>query len=127
MSVVKMWNPNKVLKGIDLTNEKLVKNIALTLSRKAKQNLYPGHGLVTGNLKRSIRAVVSKTKQMFGQRAEVRAGGDTDVAPGVASPVDYAAHVELGTYKMSARPYMTPAIEDFSKSDLDKCVEASKK
>jgi len=115
-----IWHGNEILKGVNLTNKKLVKCIALTISRKAKQNLYPGHGLITGNLKRSIRAVVKEDK------AEVWAGGDTGVAPGVASPVAYSAFVELGTYKMPAKPYLIPAVESFSKSDLDNCLKISK-
>jgi len=120
MAVLVEWHGNEILKGIDRTNKKLVRCIALTISRKAKLNLYPGHGLKTSNLKRSIRAVVKEDK------AEVWAGGEMGCAPAVSSPVGYAAYVELGTFKMAAKPYLIPAVESFSRSDLDNCVESSK-
>lgn len=120
MPIVIKWYGRAILKGVDMQNKKLVLRIAQTVSRKAKLNLYPGHGLVTANLKRSIRAVTFKGEQV------VMAGGDTGVAPGVSSPVDYAGHVELGTSKMAARAYMRPAADSFSKSDLNRCVESVK-
>lgn len=49
----------------------------------------------TGNLRNSI------THQM---------DGDTTVEIGTS--VEYAPYVELGTYKMAARPYIVPAVEE---------------
>ena len=58
----------------------------------------PERGYVrTGNLRNSIT----------GQKAHD--GGDTVVI--VGTNVEYAAYVELGTYKMAPRPYLRPAVE----------------
>ncbi len=48
----------------------------------------------TGNLKNSIQ-----THQL------------NDLQAIVGTPVEYAAYVEYGTYKMAPRPYLTPAAE----------------
>ena len=49
----------------------------------------------TGNLRNSI------THQQTDETTEL-----------IGTPVEYAPYVELGTYKMSARPYLVPAVEN---------------
>jgi HK97 gp10 family phage protein len=53
----------------------------------------------TGFLRSSIESVSIEA----GKSAEVQVGAD------------YAAYVEYGTYKMAARPFLTPAFEDHAK------------
>jgi HK97 gp10 family phage protein len=58
--------------------------------------VYPeGSGRVGGNLRGSYGYQVNE------QESSVTNG----------SPVDYAPHVELGTYKMKAQPHLKPAVE----------------
>lgn len=88
--------------GIDKDNSKEVFNLAeakahkaladaaLLVQRTAKQ-LVP---VDTGTLKRSI------THEFRGKHTVA-----------VGSNVEYAPYVELGTSKMSARPYLRPALE----------------
>jgi len=116
MSVIVHWQGNKVLKALDTANEKLVKRVAVVISRKAKQKC----PVKTGTLKRSIRPVVNLAKG----KAEVVAGGDAGVMPGVGSPVEYAVYVELGTSKQAAQPYLRPAIEEFSQEDMNEVLES---
>lgn len=116
MSVVVHWQGNKILRAIDATNEKLVKKIAASISRKAKQKC----PVKTGTLKRSIRPVVNLEKG----KAEIVAGGEAGVMPGVGSPVEYAVYVELGTSKQAAQPYLRPAVEEFSQEDMNKIIES---
>lgn len=111
-AIALVWHGDKILKGIDKQNKRLIRCIAITISREAKK-LCP---VKTGTLKRSIRAIVTENK------SQVRAGGDAGCAPGVGSPVEYAGYVELGTSKMFADPYLRPAVEKFSKSDLEVCL-----
>ena len=110
------WHSQALERKIDITNERLVKRIAQIMSRKAKQ-LCP---VLTGNLKRSIRADVQLKKG----KAELVAGGDAGVAPGVGSPVEYAVFVELGTRHRAATPYLRPAVEEFSNEDLDLALKS---
>ena len=49
----------------------------------------------TGNLKNSIQTE----------------SGDSDLTKYVGPHTDYAVHVEYGTYKMRAQPYLRPAAE----------------
>lgn len=109
MAIALIWHGARILKKIDKQNIKLIRCVAQTISRTAKQSC----PVKTGTLRRSIRAVVSKDK------AEVHAGGSV---AGIATPVEYAGYVELGTSKMAAQPYLRPAVEQFSKADLDKCI-----
>lgn len=111
MAIAIKWYGNDILKKIDKQNIDLIRCIARTISRTAKQ-LCP---VKTSTLRRSIRAVVTK------DIAKVQAGG-TWLVGGVATPVEYAGYVELGTSKMAAQPYLRPAVEQFSKMDLDECI-----
>lgn len=79
-----------------LTKQKMTQ-AALIVERKAKQNC----PVKTGTLKRSITHVVNEdgTKAVVG------------------SNVEYCPHVELGTSKMSAQPFLRPALES-SKSEI---------
>ena len=43
---------------------------------------------------------------------ELLAGLAEEAAELVGSNVEYAPYVELGTYKMNAKPYLRPAVED---------------
>ena len=108
------WKGNAFLKKIDITNIRLVRNVANTIARKAKQKC----PVKTGTLKRSIRPVVALEKD----KAEIVAGGKAGMVPGVGTPVEYAAYVELGTRKQAAQPYLRPAVEEFSQEDFDNCI-----
>jgi len=88
MAIAIKWYGNDILKKIDKQNIDLIRCIARTISRTAKQ-LCP---VKTSTLRRSIRAVVTK------DIAKVQAGG-TWLVGGVATPVEYAGYVELGTSK----------------------------
>lgn len=70
----------------------------------------------SGNLKRSIGIVKRKTKNKKTMKFSVtpRRGGKND---------GYYAHmVEFGTSKMSAKPFMRPALEN-----ANKCIDETKK
>ena len=113
MSVFVKWNGSTVLRKTDLLNTKLIKLVAATISRRAKQ-FCP---VKTGTLRRSIRHKVTT------EEAVVIAGR---VSPGVGSPVKYAGFVELGTHKQAAQPYLRPAVESFSTLDLKACIQKLK-
>ena len=60
-------------------------------------------GYQGGSLRSTIRQ-----ERVADNEIDVKAGG----MEGIFRYVDYAAYVELGTYKMDAQPFLTPAIKD---------------
>lgn len=113
MSIFVKWRGSKILRKTDLLNTKLIRLVAATISRRAKQYC----PVKTGTLRRSIRHKVTT------EEARVSAGGEF---PGVGSPVKYAGYVELGTHKQAAQPYLRPAVESFSTLDLKVCIQKLK-
>lgn len=111
-----LWRGNAFLKKIDATNTRLVKAVANIITRRAKQKC----PVKTGTLKRSIRPVIALEKG----KAEIVAGGEAGVVPGVGTPIEYAAYVELGTRKQAAQPYLRPAVEEFSQEDFDNAIRS---
>jgi HK97 gp10 family phage protein len=63
--------------------------------------------VITGNLRNSIRA-----------------GAATASGVEVTAEAEYAAFVELGTFKMSAEPYMKPGIPQAIQALVNTAVEA---
>jgi len=86
-------NTKNVISEVDKLIKQRLKDSAILVERTAKQNLYPGHGLITGTLKRSINRRIERRRALIG------------------SNVEYAPYVEMGTSKMSAKPYLRPALE----------------
>lgn len=91
----------------------------------AKQYLTEQHAVDTGLLRNSItHGVNGGHTSISTYKADVGDGSGTydgDLPTGgakkgtvviVGTNVEYAPHVELGTVKMTARPYLHPAIED---------------
>jgi len=72
-----------------------------------------------GNRDKIVRAAAMHILGEARQRAPVRTGAlrnNSQVTDGrgysnVEFNQEYAAYVELGTYKMAAQPYLTPAVE----------------
>ena len=72
-----------------------------------------------GNRDKIIRAAASHILGEARMRAPIRTGAlrnNSQVTDGRGSSTvefnqEYAAYVELGTYKMAAQPYLTPAVE----------------
>lgn len=71
--------------------ERAMEAVGLQAERHAKENLYPGHGLDTGRLRNSISHATQGNSAYIGTN------------------VEYAPYVEMGTSRMSARPYLKPA------------------
>jgi len=96
----------RLLAGIQRELEKQAIAMALELAgeiRVTAQRWAPISELMSrGSLKRSIR-VERKGKKVF-----VKAGGKRDTSSGIV--VDYPVYVEFGTSRMTAQPYLRPAI-----------------
>jgi len=98
-----VWYGNKILKRVDKDAGRLRSCLGETVAKGARR-LVP---VRTGALKGTIRT------EEHGETVEVHAGDDK---------VDYAGKVELGTEKQAAQPYMRPAVEQLSRSDVSKCL-----
>lgn len=88
-------------KATGLIGEALEAYFAETLGPRIQGNARRTVPVRTGDLKKSI--VVQVTRD--GDDSTLQVGVDEAVAG-----VDYAAHVELGTSKQAAQPYLRPAL-----------------
>ena len=74
----------------------------------AKEELYPGHGLDTGRLRNSIAHAVD----------------DEEEAAYIGTNVEYGPHVELGTSRMKAIPFLKPAATEHP-AEYERIMRAS--
>ena len=81
---------DNIMRDLNINTDEAVKSIAYDVEGDAKIKV----PVKTGNLKSSIGVRPIKSKLYW-----------------VEAKADYAAYVELGTYKMSAQPYLGPAVE----------------
>lgn len=86
--------------------KRLVKKAASGVQRRAMRTV----PVDTGNLKRSILVDVA----------------DDGKSATVTATADYAAYVEYGTRKMSARPFMRPAAEEVAREMGVACSAAER-
>jgi len=92
-----LWYGDKVLRKIERDSSGILRCICETIAEKARR-IVP---VKTGKLQRSIKAKEDS----------------------VEVTEEYAGFVEFGTEKMAAQPYLRPAIEQFSKEDLERCIK----
>ena len=81
-------NSDKVMNEIERLTKERLNTAALMVERTAKQ-MSP---VKTGTLRRSITHITQKNKAVVG------------------SNLEYAPHVEMGTVRQSAQPYLRPAL-----------------
>ncbi len=97
------WYGDKILKRVTKDATQLRRCLGQTVKTNARRFV----PVLTGALQGTIRV------EEHGDVTQVLAGDDK---------VDYAAKVELGTDKQAAQPYMRPATEQLSQSDVNKCL-----
>lgn len=102
MAGVSKDNTGKVFSEAEQIVIKMLEKAAVLVERDAKI-LCP---VKTGTLKRSI------THEIVGSTTAI-----------VGTNVEYAPHVEIGTHKMSAKPFLMPALE----MNVKKIMELLKK
>ena len=97
------------------------KPVADDIRRRAPELAEPDPRRVRGALKKSVR--IMSTQMSRGMiRGGVVAGGKTTVGRGkakVAADAFYAHMVEYGTVKMTAKPFMRPAIDTRTQAAID--------
>jgi len=91
-----IWYGDKITKTIEHKAPAIIRRICEIIAQKAR-SIVP---VKTGKLQRSIKA--------------------TDAGIEVTEP--YAEKVEKGTAHSAAQPFMMPAVEQFNKEDLKKCI-----
>lgn len=100
------WHPEKFNEHKHNWTVKQLWKAAFLVERDAKI-LCP---VDTGRLRASLTSHVDEKNEV----ARVESTPDLIFSPKISvagSPVYYAIFVELGTYKMTARPFLTPALE----------------
>jgi hypothetical protein len=97
----------QVAPGADgLVGKSLEEYLEKTLGPRIQENARRTVPVRTGDLKRAIIVQV----RLDGDTSTLQVGVDPH-APGVEHPpVDYSVHVELGTSRQAAQPYLRPAI-----------------
>ncbi len=117
------WYGDKVKKKMDDAISMALEATGLLVHGQAV-NLCPvgqypkGSGKVGGNLRNSLSySINGKVKGMNGSPGQ-RAAPGSGVRPNrdkysviIGTSVEYAPYVELGTSRMKAQPYLTPALE----------------
>ena len=97
---------------VDVAAEAMEMTVAKTQAR-AQSNAPVRTGFLKSNI--HVEPVEKKTDQVIGT---------------VTSDADYSSFVEFGTYKMSAQPFIRPAVSDgqsvFIKTTMDKLKEVAK-
>jgi len=91
-----LWSGVKIIDKINKANKQIMSKACLMVERDAKK-LCP---VDTGRLRSSI------THEIEGLTGRV------------GTNVEYARHVELGTHKMAAQPYLRPALHQNEKAIL---------
>ena len=107
---------------------------AFVLEGEAKQNVQRMRAIDTGFLLNSIHSTSRAGSNYDKARSEAKArNGDGEMFPelrmgkgeaAVAAGAEYARHVEYGTVRMTARPFMRQAVERASGDAVDAIGEA---
>ena len=104
-----IWYGAKVIQKINKTNKRIINKACLMVERDAKKSIGqvsapspPGHAPAapTGRLRSSITHEIEGTTGRVGTN------------------VEYARYLELGTEKMSPRPFLRPALHANEKKIL---------
>lgn len=90
---------------LNKASEKVIKDIAILIRDDAK-TMCP---VDTGSLRKSIRLQVYAMPATYVHRVGVSAGGYV-TNPKTKRKVDYAVHVEYGTSRSRAQPFIRPAV-----------------
>lgn len=113
------WHGEKLKREIQAKCLKNMSTACLFLEKEIKESLSgpspsaPGEppGVITGELRRSITHEIEKKP--------------TGVIGRVGSNKEYAIHLELGTSKMAARPFLRPKLEE-NKKNIAKTLTSEK-
>lgn len=119
---------DEALQDIDAKMNKAVELIVLNSERVVKKTFtdFPKPPIETGTLRRSIVGKVIGKESKKSVTGEVRAStlrtisiANTKRKRKKVKEIEYAVHVEYGTVKMSARPFMRQGMVKAQKSNED--------
>jgi len=112
----------KVANALDPGAARVLKTVAENTRDTAKE-LCP---VDTGSLQRSIRVQVHARPAGHVHSVGISAGGYV-TNPRTGRKVDYAVHVEYGTSRTPAQPFMRPAVEQHKKELQKRMKEVVKR
>lgn len=121
-----MANINVTWSGLDSLMEQLGTTAAKTIEAAAS-----AMKLTTGQVQATAKQVAPKRTGYMANNISVEPVKKTatSVTGTVNAKADYSSFVEFGTYKMSAEPFMRPAVSAaqslFIKTTMDKLKEAA--
>ena len=100
---------DRIAAGLNKSREQVMKKLAFDVEAKAKMKA----PVLTGALRNSIYTE-TKDGGSGGTGTQKLPKPSGNIVANVGPCVEYAAYVELGTSKMSAQPYLVPAVEEVS-------------
>lgn len=114
---------DRILRDSKLKAQQVINKLAFQIERRAKMlapvdtgalraSIYtntPGKSGFNGSIIGLARRGKKHARVMTREVEELPAAEEGSAI--VGSPMSYATHVEYGTYKMGARPYLTPAVQ----------------
>lgn len=114
---------DRIVSSSSFSAQQVINRLAYQVERQAKKlcpvdtgalraSIYtntPGHSGFTGSILRTVKRG-ERHASVLSRQAEALPMPD-GIAAIVGSPMGYAAYVELGTSRMDAHPYLTPAVE----------------
>lgn len=128
-------NTKEVLSALDKAIERGLEAIGLTAEGHAKRKITSYPAVDTGRLRNSITFAISGEKANTTTYTDNNKGvynysgtapDDKEKAVYIGTNVEYGKHVELGTSKMAARPFLKPAATEHSE-EYKRIMEAALK
>jgi HK97 gp10 family phage protein len=128
-------NTDEVLSALEKAIENGLKAIGMTAEGHAKRKITDYPAVDTGRLRNSITYALSgekPSKSYYYDNSgnaylnEGAAPKDKEKAVYIGTNVEYASHVELGTSKMGARPFLKPSATEHNE-EYQKIMETSLK
>ena len=136
MGVIQRWNAKGVLEEVARRAEAMLVRFALAAETGAKAELYPGHGVQTGTLRRSIHVSApgypwggddappgEGTPERGGRSVKPERRGKTLVVQ-LGSGLRYALPVEKGHHSFGGYHYLERGLQKATRDDLPGIAEA---
>lgn len=102
---------DRIVGKLDKTRDDIMTALAFEIETEAKAIAPYDTGALKNSIYTRAKRRSSSPKTMKGHEYDEIPAPSGNMIAVVGSGVEYAVYVEVGTYKMGARPYLRPALE----------------